>query len=139
MLDGSIRPESLSGSEEPKHVRQVVMRAYGGDPSNAGRILRVAGCEQRQPSRKTDRQHAHFWRLQLAGKILRCRTDEIGGLGFHSVVGNASYLRRHDLKTAGGQRACEVHQAWLVDAQLVHAVHGHDARSEEHTSELQSL
>ena len=43
-------------------------------------------------------------------------------------------LRRHDEESAGRQRAREAHQARLVDAELVHAVHHDDAGRETDAS-----
>ena len=45
-----------------------------------------------------------------------------------TVLRDRPNLRRHHHKPAGRQSACEVHQARLIDAEFVHAVHHHDSR-----------
>ena len=71
-----------------------------------------------------------FGTLSSLREALRRRADEVGRFAFHAIVGDARDLRRHHEEAAGRQRASEVHQSRIVDAQSVHAVDNDDAGRE---------
>src|SRR5271157_5136330 len=128
MLDRSFWPNSFASSEKAQNVRQIIVRTNRRDPRDGMRVSSIAGCEQRQSSRKTERQHTHFGHLELLREALCRGADEIGRLGLHAVIGNPWYLRGHHEEAAGRQRSREVYQPRFIDPEFVHAVDHDDPR-----------
>ena len=110
----------LPRCEKSCDALEIFVSAEQHKRSHVRGVLRIAGCQESQPTRKTERDHGHGTgaqsSLEPCGRCADCGYRS----GVHVIVGERGEHWRQDSEPAGGEGAGKIYESRIVNSEMVH-------------------
>jgi hypothetical protein len=103
--------------EEARDALEIFVTAEQHERSHMRRILRIAGCQERESAGKTERNHGNGSGAEASFEPWRPRADRGYRGSVHAIVGKGGESGRQNREAAGGQCARKIHEPLIVRCQ----------------------
>ncbi len=127
-LHAPVRKFRLAGGEKSHHASEIIVGAHQNERADVRGVARIARRKKRKSARET---HSHDGYRSGAEPLLQ----PVGGFpdgadrsAIDAIVGKRRDLRREDGKSVAGSRSREIHEAGLVDPEMMNPVNENHAR-----------
>ena len=113
--------------EKARDALEIFVSAEQHKRSHVRGVLRIAGRQERQPARKTERNHSNRAcaepSLEPCGRCADCGYRS----GVHVIVGERGEHWRQDREPAGGEGAGKIYESRIVDSEMMNPGQDHHA------------